>query len=241
MLWQMLTGERFWGDCTDIEILHALVTKSFDVSPRAVRSDLSDALDAICRKALAPKCGDRYATADDMRADIDAILGPRVDGLRFRLASLVDSLFVEERAEMKAIVANYRESDEFVDREQSAVSEFNTSLSESIQASLSSRPSAFSVSPASVPPVAPASFAPMSLDVSPPELADVLEPVPAAKRGHRSARVLARIAATALLCVAAVALGDASFRQASASAARSAPSVVVPDVQTLEMGIRLHR
>ena len=80
----------------------ALATGSFEASPRAVRSDVPDELDAICRKALALDPADRYQTALQMQCALEEFLdgqvGPRA--ATQALAELVGQLFSDQRADV---------------------------------------------------------------------------------------------------------------------------------------------
>lgn len=104
MLWQAAVGKRFWGSMTDDAIMQSLITGSYEPSPRAVDESVPEAIDAICKKALVPNPDDRYATAADMRADLEAFLGDREVEARRELVSAIGTLFAKERAELRAIV-----------------------------------------------------------------------------------------------------------------------------------------
>jgi len=137
MLWQTLTRTRFWGDVQELDIVRALASTTFDASPRAVRSDVPEELDAICRRALARNARDRYAHARDMRDDIDRFLAPYLPGLRARLADVMRGMFTEDRRQMEAIVGNAR-GGQYTERDDEELDllEFNTAMSASIQATL---------------------------------------------------------------------------------------------------------
>jgi serine/threonine-protein kinase len=99
MLWQTLTGERLWGDASDIEIFVKLQGGAPLPAPRTVKPDVPPSLDALCERALSSRAEDRPATAAAMAAEIEAYLetsGARV-GPR-DVAALVTSLFADTRA-----------------------------------------------------------------------------------------------------------------------------------------------
>jgi ABC-type branched-subunit amino acid transport system substrate-binding protein len=101
MLWQALTGERLWGDLSDLEIFVKLQTADLP-APRTVKPDVPPALDALCARALSTKPEDRPATAAETGAAIEAYLegsGARV-GPR-DVSALVISLFADRRAEVE--------------------------------------------------------------------------------------------------------------------------------------------
>ncbi len=102
MLWEALTGTRLWGDLDDFEIF--LKLRSEDIAtPRSVKPDAPEALEAICMRALARDPEARYATAADMQRDLEGWLeatGARV-GTK-EVAAQMDFLFAFDRASIKA-------------------------------------------------------------------------------------------------------------------------------------------
>jgi serine/threonine-protein kinase len=74
MLWEAATGTRMWPELSEAAIMNRVLRGEVP-SPRDVRPDVSPELERICMKALAPKAADRYATAADMQADVDTLLG----------------------------------------------------------------------------------------------------------------------------------------------------------------------
>ena len=106
MLWNLSAGVRLWGERTDIEVVHGLVTGNYDPSPRAHCPDVPLAIDAICRKALAKRREDRYLTAEAMRADLETFLGARGAEARRDLAAAMKDLFAKERAKLRLILQN---------------------------------------------------------------------------------------------------------------------------------------
>ncbi len=104
MLWEALTGQRLWKGLSDLDIMRRLVDGGI---PRVldVRPDAPAALARMCNDALAPVRGDRYSTALEFRASIDAFL----DATGGRVASsevgdFVAEHFKEERARIRACV-----------------------------------------------------------------------------------------------------------------------------------------
>ena len=104
LLWEAATGKRFWGELHDLEIIHALASGDFDPSPRAVDPSVPEALDAICCRALAPRAEDRYATANDLRDDLEAFLSQTMVNARRRLGTMVSGLFEKERGDVRAVI-----------------------------------------------------------------------------------------------------------------------------------------
>ncbi len=104
MLWQALTGVGFWRDVDDLAIFTHLSQGSYEASPRAVRRDVPEVLDRICRKALAQRPEDRYATAEEMAAEIESYLGAAVVQGRRELASSMRALFDKEARRLRKVL-----------------------------------------------------------------------------------------------------------------------------------------
>jgi serine/threonine protein kinase len=104
ILWNAATGSKLWANLDEFGIVRALCTGRYEASPRAVCPDVPDAIDAICRKALAFRPEDRYETAAEMRADLEAFLGQASIGARKRLESTMKHLFAPERAKLRAVL-----------------------------------------------------------------------------------------------------------------------------------------
>ncbi len=105
MLVQAVTGEPLWGrHRPDMEILQALAELRIP-APRERKPDLSDELDALCRRALAPRPQDRYATALECQLAIDAYLAKLPEPVTSReIGHFVSTLFADRRATMTQAV-----------------------------------------------------------------------------------------------------------------------------------------
>ncbi len=80
MLWEAGARERLWKDLPDAAIMNRVISGEIP-SPRSVNSVCPVELERICQRALAKARSDRYATAAELRADVDALaarLTPRV-------------------------------------------------------------------------------------------------------------------------------------------------------------------
>ena len=106
MLWETATGRRMWKDRDDMAILQSLVGGEIPFSPRAVEPSVPEALDAICKKALAFKVGDRYATAEQFGLELDEFLSStdQISEARRRLGAAVADLFKDNRENIKGIL-----------------------------------------------------------------------------------------------------------------------------------------
>ena len=101
MLWEALAGKRLWGDLDDFQIFLKLRSESIP-SPRTVRADVPDELEAVCMRALAREPADRYATAAEMGAALESWLASSGEGLGAKeLARTMDALFATQRAATK--------------------------------------------------------------------------------------------------------------------------------------------
>jgi serine/threonine-protein kinase len=105
MLWNLATGGKLWGELPDALVARALFTGEYARGPRELYPEVPEEIDAICRRALAPDPDDRYATAADMRADLEAFLARCADP-RTKLAATMKQLFQPERAKLKKVLAS---------------------------------------------------------------------------------------------------------------------------------------
>ncbi len=106
MLWEIAAGRRMWKDMDDLRIVQALISNEVPASPKEVEPSVPAEVDAICRRALAIKPEDRYATAEEFRADLEKYLadaGHLVDARR-KLPAAVSELFKDKRAEIRSVI-----------------------------------------------------------------------------------------------------------------------------------------
>ncbi|MEO1337322.1 MAG: protein kinase, partial [Myxococcota bacterium] len=97
VLWETITKRRMWGrDINDAAVIHKVTTGQIE-PPRSVCETVAPELDTICRKALAFRAEDRYATALDMLHDIEDFLSHRPGVSARRSGQLVQAMFGEER------------------------------------------------------------------------------------------------------------------------------------------------
>jgi eukaryotic-like serine/threonine-protein kinase len=106
MLWEVAAGRRLWKDVDDLGIVQALIGGRIPASPKQFNADVPDEIDRICQKALASHPDERYATAEDFRADLEQYLaesGTLVHARR-RLGACINELFADKRNEIKVII-----------------------------------------------------------------------------------------------------------------------------------------
>lgn len=106
IFWELVVGERFWGDLSDVQILQRLtfgeIPKLRERWPAA-----PEALDRICSRALAMRPEDRYATAAQMREDVEAYLatmGRRPSSAE--IGRLIGETFANRRAEVRSAISD---------------------------------------------------------------------------------------------------------------------------------------
>jgi eukaryotic-like serine/threonine-protein kinase len=105
MLWEIAVGKRLWQDVKEIDILRALIRGNIPSSPREADPSISPELDAICKKALAFKIEDRYATAADFQTDLDKVIVANGGRPAARdVGKVVSDAFADKREETKAII-----------------------------------------------------------------------------------------------------------------------------------------
>jgi serine/threonine protein kinase len=104
MMWEAATGKRLWKGIPDITILQRLL--SGDVpTPHSIKPDVPEKLEAIILKAMAHQRDERYATAADLSAAIDAYLEEGGERPHMRdLAKAVTGAFEADRTRIKAII-----------------------------------------------------------------------------------------------------------------------------------------
>ncbi|MBN8615071.1 MAG: serine/threonine protein kinase [Deltaproteobacteria bacterium] len=72
-LHEALTGERLYDRPTPMATMAAIVLQGPPAAPSASRPEVPAELDRIVAKGLAQSVEDRYASADEMRADLEAV------------------------------------------------------------------------------------------------------------------------------------------------------------------------
>jgi serine/threonine-protein kinase len=106
VLWESVVGERMWRNCAE-EDIRARVRAGDVPMPASVRADVLPSLDRICRKALALRPDDRYATAQDLADDVEHALlelGNGVGVTQRDIGATVARLFADVRATTKAAI-----------------------------------------------------------------------------------------------------------------------------------------
>ncbi len=104
ILWEAVAGVPLWGTLNTaaigLRLMEGQIPSLLSVKPDAPRE-----LAAICAKALAPSPGDRYETAADFNAELEAFLakqGPTVT--RRDVSEVVCGLFQADQERIKTII-----------------------------------------------------------------------------------------------------------------------------------------
>lgn len=100
MIWEAATGTRLWKGLNDIQIAHRLHQRDIP-APSSFEPSVDPALEAICMKALAVKPRDRYQTAAELQAALDAYVN-KLGGVRRRdLGKYTLHLFTDTRRSLR--------------------------------------------------------------------------------------------------------------------------------------------
>jgi serine/threonine-protein kinase len=106
MLWEAAVGKRMWQGMDDLQITQLLLRGDLPPSPRAMKPDVPEAIDKICRTALALRADDRYQTALDFRNELEQHLaeaGILLEARR-KLPNAVTDLFEDRRSEIRVVI-----------------------------------------------------------------------------------------------------------------------------------------
>jgi serine/threonine-protein kinase len=105
MLWEAATGVRMWKGLGDMAIMNRLVTGDIP-SPSSQRPPhISPRFAAMCDRALAVDPEKRYATAEELRHDLEEFI--RAEGLRVHardIGARVTELYEERRKQIRSSV-----------------------------------------------------------------------------------------------------------------------------------------
>ncbi|WP_437605069.1 protein kinase [Sorangium sp. So ce834] len=103
MLWEAATGERMWKGMTDIAIMHRVLNGELP-RPRDVKPDVPEELERIILKALSLAPEQRYATAAELEADLEAFVAGSTPVTNRDVGRFVSREFEDVRAETKRII-----------------------------------------------------------------------------------------------------------------------------------------
>jgi serine/threonine protein kinase len=101
VLWEILTGRRYWEGCTDPVLIERLFRGDL---PEARDASISPALQEVCSQALAANRETRFQTAEAFRLALEAAIAsePGVATTQSDVAAFVNLHFDEERKGLQA-------------------------------------------------------------------------------------------------------------------------------------------
>jgi serine/threonine protein kinase/ABC-type branched-subunit amino acid transport system substrate-binding protein len=103
VLWELVTGVRMWSGLAQTEILRR-VTAGKIPPPSSVASNVAPELERICMRALARRKQDRYPTAKEMAADLEAFGRQLAPVYEQNIGAIVANAFAADRSRMREIV-----------------------------------------------------------------------------------------------------------------------------------------
>jgi serine/threonine-protein kinase len=112
MVWEAATGQRLWQDLGEATVMMRVLNGEIP-SARTINPTVHPELDRICAKAMAHERDDRYATADELRRDLEHFIEThtnRVSGAE--LGKQLAQWFEQDRAERRRIVEAKLSSEE---------------------------------------------------------------------------------------------------------------------------------
>ncbi len=104
MLWEAAVGRRLWKGMNEVQILHQLLSGEIP-RPRSMRADISDHLEHIILRSLAPNRDERYGSCTELQAALEELMdsGGERGALR-EVGRVVTQAFDEERRKLKGII-----------------------------------------------------------------------------------------------------------------------------------------
>ncbi len=104
MLWEAAVGRRMWKGLSEVQVLHQLLAGDIP-RPRALRSDISEHLEAIILKSLAVDRQNRYPSAAALQADLDELLDAGTERTTLRdVGRRLSAAFDDERQKIRQII-----------------------------------------------------------------------------------------------------------------------------------------
>jgi serine/threonine protein kinase len=100
MLWEAITRRRLWEGMSDGQVVQAVLRGGVP-APSTVNPQVDLSLDAICQRALTYECDERYASAAEMQADLEAAIEKL--GLR-RANRHIGQFVIESFADLRSSV-----------------------------------------------------------------------------------------------------------------------------------------
>ncbi|WP_437738349.1 serine/threonine protein kinase [Sorangium sp. So ce1335] len=105
MLWEAVTGVRMWRGLTDVAIMSRVMNGEVP-RPRDVNPDVPEDLERIIVKTLSFAPEDRYVTASELEAELEAFVGGMTPVTNRDVGRFVSREFEDMRAETRRIIAH---------------------------------------------------------------------------------------------------------------------------------------
>lgn len=109
ILWELLTGKRFWEGKSEVDVLAKLGDDSPMPAPRTVVSALPEALDKLCADAIHKVRDERTESVEQFIEQFKEVV--KKTGMKAtaeEVGEFVTSLFEDERQKMRAIIEDAR-------------------------------------------------------------------------------------------------------------------------------------
>jgi serine/threonine-protein kinase len=104
MLWEALVGRRMWAGLSEIAIISRLRFGEIP-SPHEASSEVPNALEHVCMRALAHRREDRYQSAAEFRRELQTCISQLdLQASPDDVGAFVTRLFAQERARLQEIV-----------------------------------------------------------------------------------------------------------------------------------------
>jgi eukaryotic-like serine/threonine-protein kinase len=104
MLWTVATGKKLWKDTPDVHIMRRVINAEIP-TPQSFNPSCDDELNRIVMKALASDLNQRYGTALELQADLEAYCESFGAPIKQRdIGRYLSSVFADTRAELKSLV-----------------------------------------------------------------------------------------------------------------------------------------
>jgi eukaryotic-like serine/threonine-protein kinase len=105
MLWEALTGRRrFPAGLSDAAMFTRVASGELPEAPNAAALGYPAEIDGIIVKSLAPKREDRFQTAAELRAALDAVMQKIPGGSLRELGAMLTASFTEERSRIRQVI-----------------------------------------------------------------------------------------------------------------------------------------
>jgi serine/threonine-protein kinase len=107
MLWEAIIGRRMWHKKGDVEILTKII-KGEIPTLQETKPDAPPELIRICDRAIAKSREERYSTAAELQADLEAYLSTsKTDVSTREVAKVVAGLFASDRQKTKEVIEKH--------------------------------------------------------------------------------------------------------------------------------------